>query len=123
MWKVEYYEKDGKGFCGGEEPFIESDFNTFQEASACADELRKNGYVNVKALRVYSEEIYIIEVQCLIEELKGKLPEKKISQEAYKKIEQARDFCKVREDKPEAITDYTYKSDKYLYKIIPLQLK
>lgn len=123
MWKVEYYEKNGEGFCGSDDPFIEPDFNTFQEASTCADELRKSGYINVKVLRDYGEEIYIVEVQCLTEESKGKLPEKKVSQEAFKKIEEARDFCETRGDKPEAITDYTFRSDKYLYKIVPLQLK
>lgn len=123
MWKVEYYEKNGDGFCGDKDPFIEPDFYTFQEASTCADELRKSGYVNVKVLRDYSEEIYIVEVQCLIEQLSGILPEKKVSHEAYKEIDMARNFCKTRGDNPEKISDYTYRSDKYLYKIIPLQLK
>lgn len=118
MWNVEYYDKNGNGFCGSKEPYIETDFSTFQDAESYATELRKDGYVNVKAVRDSSEKIYVIEVTTL----GGLYPTTKIRQEAYNKVDDAREFCKTRYDEPEAVSDYTFRSDEHIYKILTLKL-
>lgn len=118
MWNVEYYDKNGNGFCGSIEPYIEPDFSTFQGAEACATELRKDGYINVKVVRDYSEKVYVIEVTTLDDSNSTT----KISQKAYSKVDDAIEFCKTRADKPESVSDYTFRSDKYIYKILSLKL-
>lgn len=62
--------------------------------------------------------IYAIEVMTL----GGLYPTKKISQEGYKTIEQAKLFCEKRGDNPEMVDDYEYRSKDYIYRIIPINV-
>ena len=63
--------------------------------------------------------IYVIEVVTF-----GDIyPTTKVSREAYTSIIDAQDFCKNRSDKPEQISDTVWKSDKYKYTILQLNLR
>lgn len=63
-------------------------------------------------------EIYAVEVMTL----GGLYPTRKISQEGYKTIEQAKLFCESRCDKPEIVDDYEYRSKDHIYRIIPINV-
>ena len=63
--------------------------------------------------------IYVIEVMTL----GGLYPVTNISQEAYMGIIEAQGFCKNRSDSPEQISEMVWKSDKYKYTILELNLR
>lgn len=63
--------------------------------------------------------IYVIEVMTL----GGLYPTTKVSQEAYTGIIEAQNFCKNRSDKPEQINEMVWKSDKFKYTILELNLR
>ena len=63
--------------------------------------------------------IYVIEVMTL----GGLYPVTNISQEAYTGIIEAQDFCKNRSDNPQKISEMIWKSSKYKYTILELNLR
>ncbi len=63
--------------------------------------------------------IYAIEVMTL----GGLYPTTKVSQEAYKNYEDAKQFCSDRSDNPVQIDDYNWKSDQYKYSILELDVR
>lgn len=63
--------------------------------------------------------IYVIEVMTL----GGLYPVTNISQEAYTGIIEAQNFCKNRSDNPEQINEMVWKSSKYKYTILELNLR
>lgn len=63
--------------------------------------------------------IYVIEVMTL----GGLYPTTKISQEAYKNYEDAKEFCSERSDNPVQINEYIWKSDQYKYSILELDVQ
>lgn len=50
----------------------------------------------------------------------GLYPTTKISQEAYKNYEDAKEFCSDRSDNPVQINEYIWESDQYKYSILEL---
>lgn len=46
----------------------------------------------------------------------------KPSQDGYKTLKEAQDFCAGRTDRPEKISDYKYSSDKYEYLIYDITI-
>lgn len=69
------------------------------------------------------ETVFIIEVGTLFEDGEIKFWSTKVSQEAYKNIEDAKHFCKTRSDNPSKISEYEYESESHRYKIIEANVR
>ena len=63
--------------------------------------------------------VYVIEVMTL----GGLYPVIKVSQKAYSTYELAKEFCSNRSDAPIQIDDYNWKSDRYKYSILILDVQ